>query len=211
MSGQVGNYLTVIAALASILGLLVSLFDVPTWGRLTLGGLFLLVIALLGLQFLGAKRELNKIKRHEMIDTGKRLICEARRHVVLFGDDISWAPDYVAAIRQVVADGKRVTVIHTAGKSPDNERILVDGGAIMVAVPQDPCIRGILVDPADRDSVFFAAYKRRRHINIESPDQPAITWNYYGKVFERGTHWVMVETAAKLYRVLSGDESMMGR
>lgn len=212
MGGRLGKLFSLVAMLASILGFFLSLLDLPDWGRLTLGLTFLVVLGFIGREFAAAKRELDKIDRRDMIDTGKRLICDARRHVVLFGDDMSWAPDYVAAIRDVTASGRRVTVVHTHGESPENARILAEGGARLVPVQGDPCLRGILADPADRDSVFFAAYKRRRHVHIESPspDDPTTAWDYFGNVFDRRTHWVMVEAVAKLYRTLSGDAEMLG-
>jgi len=181
-----------LGALASITGLSVLSSGVSdrTHGyvlALAVVGVFGVIIA----SVIARAQPMLKVGRDAMIDTGRSLIRGAKSTVILFGGDMSWAPDYEEAVRHASDRGKSVRVIFpvsTAPKVEQNAMLLAGAGAALHPTPFDSGLRAILVDPADEhDALLYVTDRRLKR------GTPQI------QVGERGTEHGY-DYVAKIYR-----------
>jgi hypothetical protein len=197
-----------LAALASIAGGVACLVAAPTLQvvlvAITMFGVFGVIIA-----SVMSRRAPTRIGRDALIRTGNKLIREAKREVVMFGGDMSWAGDYEEAIRATRDSGKRVRIIYpnsTAKKVVRNIEILRAAGAHLISTPTDSGLRAMLVDPDDqRDAMFFVA-SRTLHtdgVPVGPGDQGSETnYKYIAKVYGMRNDWVLIHVGRKVCELL---------
>lgn len=132
-----------------------------------------------------------RVKRQALIDTGIRLMYGTKREVIMFGSDMSWANDYEEAIRSITSQGKKVTVLYESSLAPGvrrNADILRDAGAKLIEIPSDIEVRGMLIDPYEReDGLLYTAHRRLksgRKLHIKEGNKSSSkTHEYYAKIY----------------------------
>lgn len=114
----------------------------------------------------GAPSRIRYSGRVAITQAGRQAIEDAKRLVVLFGGDMSWAKDYEHAVMDVTSRAKDVMVVYRRNNAPrvlENASVLKAAGATLFASSRDCSIRGILVDPDDsRDARFLVMDRRLR-------------------------------------------------
>lgn len=202
--------LQVVGALASIIGVLLSLRTEPGLGTalalLIGGGVAAVIIA-----SVMSRRGLQSVGRDAMIQTGRRLIRDVKTEAIMFSGDMSWAGDYEEAIRSATSSGKRVRVLYPqsdAAKVRRNAQILKDAGAELLPTPVDSGLRALLVDPGDsKDALLYVATRtlRRGAIPVQVGDHGSeSTYEYIAKIYTMDREWVIIQAARKICDVLVG-------
>lgn len=206
----VWDFLQLIAALASIAGLLL-IGTSPTCAIPGIaGGLITVGLgAVIGLGLLARRGPPTKIGRDAMIATGRRLIDGAKKEVVLFGSDMSWAGDYAEIIQTVTSRGKKVKVLYplsNATKVVENANVLRRAGAELITTPIDSGLRGMLVDADDPTDVllFIATRTLRKGAPPVKPGEAGneSTYKYIGKIYDIRHDHLLIKATTKVVEVL---------
>jgi hypothetical protein len=201
--------LQIAGAVASIFALLVCRPDIPFGWQLALlvlglGGGTAVIVSVV----LARRARLSVVSRDAMIETGDRLIRGAKREVVMFAGDMSWAESHEDAIRFATRSGKRVSIVfpHSrADRVQRNAALLHGAGAQLISLKRDTGLRATLVDPDDPlDAVLYVATRRLRGgATAADPGEPgtAAKYEYVAGIFGLRKDAMLVQAAARLYRL----------
>jgi hypothetical protein len=155
------------------------------------------------------EKGLASVGRHTMTDLGRTLIKNAKREVIMFGGDMSWANDYVEAIRDVVRNGKHVTIVHPRSdskKTLSNATLLEEAGAKMLATEEDTGLRAMLIDHEDsRDALLFVADRTLRKNASELLQGTAGNdelYEYVARVYDLASDWPLIKAVANVFRMI---------
>ncbi len=110
--------------------------------------------------------KLRPITRAAMIDTGNRLIRNAKDDVLLLAGDMSWADDYAASIKKLTSEGKPVRIVYpvaraTTPKVRENIQTLTDAGATFIGLKTDTHLRAMIIDPAHANDAQLYVVERQ--------------------------------------------------
>ena len=204
------DFLQGAGALASIIGLFALRGGISPTSRFLLA--LLLIVGVFGVivsSILARHDRLVPVTRDAMVDTGKRLIRDAKSVVILFGGDMSWARDYEDSIRSATSRGKTVRVLYprsNAARVLQNSQILVDARAEPVSTPTDSGVRAILIDPQDHaDALLYVANRTLRAgaPPVEAGERGSEeSYQYVAKVYGMRRDSLLIGTVAKIYEVL---------
>src|SRR4051794_10553149 len=130
-----------IGALASIVALAMFLWPPTGIERLLVASLLIVgIAAVITASVLARNAPLRPIGREKMIETGRMLILSTNRELIMLAGDMSWAPDYEAAIRQIVDAGKTVKILYPDSTAPtvrSNTDRLQQTGAELIPTLRD--------------------------------------------------------------------------
>ncbi|MEM8613786.1 MAG: hypothetical protein AAGF93_17305 [Cyanobacteria bacterium P01_H01_bin.105] len=151
-----------------------------------------------------------RVQRQALIDTGIRLMYDTKREVIMFGSDMSWANDYEEAVRSITSQGKKVIVLYESNSATGvrrNAGVLRDAGATLVATSSDIGVRGMLIDPYEReDALLYTAYrrlKRGRSLDIKEGDKSSSkSHEYYAKIYNTESDSLVIKAVTKYAEIL---------
>jgi hypothetical protein len=155
--------------IASILGAASVVFVLATCttlgmvlGYVTVAGIAIVATG----QMYRRRLTLTRIERKAMVETGTRLIEEAKEDVLLIAGDMSWAPDYARSIKKLTDQGKTVRVMYPQARAGAprvrrNMQTLTIAGATLIPVNVDTHLRAMIVDPAHRNDGQLYVVERR--------------------------------------------------
>lgn len=141
---------------------------------------------------------LVKVGRDDVIERGRHLIRGAVGGVVMFGGDLSWAPEYAEAIRDAVDNGRKVVVLHpqTVGSPAHlarNVETLLGVGAEVYETKADCGLRATLVNPDTPGNtlLYVVSYSLKAG---PRPTRGAVKedYEYAAKVYREDEHWPLV-------------------
>lgn len=151
-----------------------------------------------------------RVERAMMIATGNRLILGAKTEVVMFGGDMSWAPDYRDSLHEITARGKRAMVVFPESPAERvrlNAKTLSDVGATMLPLRVDLGLRAMLIDPADQqDGLVYLVERRLRKggAGVASGEPGTSSdYEYLAKVFDTRHDQLLVRTMHRLCGAVS--------
>lgn len=150
----------------------------------------------------------RRLERSELTEAVRRLIPETRSLLVLFGGDLSWAPDYADAIQYVADSGKRVVVVCPADvvslPGPRSRAAeLARRGACILKTPHDTSVLGVLVDPDAMDALYYSII----HLHLpEFPEsEPGLRGgpgdHYFACLYTKNTGLAILNLATAVYRL----------
>lgn len=185
-----------------------ALASVPWYAWLCFGAFSIAVFLLLLL--LTKRKNPVRVDRVTMIATGNRLIRGVKHELVMFGGDMSWAPDYRDSVLEVTKNGKHVTIVFPkseAEKVKLNATILESAGARMWSLRADLGLRAMLIDPSDNDDALVYLVDRtlrKGSIQVASGEPGSGSdYEYLAQVFDTRHHRLLVRTIHKLYSAVS--------
>lgn len=184
-----------------------SLASVPWFGWLYF---FISIAAVIVLLTLSSKqRKRVRVDRTMMIATGNRLIRGVKNELVMFGGDMSWAPDYRDSLHDIAQKGKRVTVIYpesAAEKVKLNAELLKNAGVTLWPLSTDLGLRAMLVDPSQiEDALIYLVDRSLKRSGIEVANGEPGTANdyeYLAQVYTSDDRLLM-NTIIRLYKAAS--------
>jgi hypothetical protein len=198
-----------LGAVASIVGLGLFLWDATERHQLLIAILVVAgTTAVIVASIVARNAPLQPISREAMIEMGQRLILSTSRELIMFGGDMSWAPDYESQVQQIVSEGKRVTIIYPRSQAPavqDNVARLARTGAELIAASRDSGIRGMLLDPTDPNEAVLWVAKRTAAGSV--PQSSRFKKPYAAKAYGMRKDWLLVQTSYKVYEVLARRDS----
>lgn len=181
---------------------------VPWYGWLFFGlliGALILLLLTLALR----PRSLS-VDRAVMIAMGNRLIRGAKSEIVMFGGDMSWAPDYRDSMLDLLGSGKNVTVVFPQSNARGvirNAELLQSTGARLWPLPSDIGLRAMLIDPGDdENALVYLVNRTLRKGRVEVTNGKPGTntdYEYLARVFDARRDPLLVRTLHRLYRAVS--------
>lgn len=204
----IGTGLYAIATLSVFASYRDSLGSVPWYGWLCFGASTIAVVLLLLL--LTRRKSPVRVDRVTMIATGNRLIRGVKHELVMFGGDMSWAPDYRDSVLDITKNGKHVTIVFPksdAEKVKLNATTLETAGARMWSLRTDLGLRAMLIDPSDNDDALVylvGRTLRKGGIQVASGEPGSSSdYEYLAQVFDTRHDRLLVRTIHKLYSAVS--------
>lgn len=204
--------LQITATVSSIIGVVVLFVsDVAEAIQLTIVGMVVIAILLSILATIQRRQNVVvRVRRQALIDTGIRLMSGAKRRIIMFGSDMSWATDYESVIRNVTSTGKEVIVLYTESDAPGvlrNASILRDAGAVLIPTSRDSRIRGMLIDPQEpADALLYVAYRRSKPnaaIVKEGEKSSSENFYYFARVYDMKNDWIVIRAITRYFEILS--------
>ena len=144
------------------------------------------------------------VSRAQMIQIGKNLITGAKRKVVLFGGDMSWADDYEGA--KITSEGKKVVIVcakSNGHKVRRNKAILESCDSDFLELEVDLGLRAMIIDPDHiEDSILFLVKRTLKPSKISVSNGEKGTsqlYEYKAKVYTNYSEPVPLEAMIKIY------------
>lgn len=218
MSQQNWVLLQKIGALCSIFSVIYIFISVGTTEvRMLPIGLIILGLLLFAISTMFIRHNrIVRVGRQAVIDTGIRLMRGAKKEVIMFGSDMSWASDYEESIQLITSKKKRVIVLYAKSKVKaviNNAKILSDAGAIMIPVPFDTGIRGMLIDPLDHsDAMFYVAHRKLKKNAVvvkEGEKGSSDNYEYHAKIYGMKEDWLLIRAVTRIYEILSSTQGTL--
>ncbi len=145
-----------------------------------------------------------------MISLGNRLIRGVKSELVLFGGDMSWAPDYRDSLLDIVQKGKNVTIIFPkcdAERVKLNADMLNNVGANMWPLSVDLGLRAMLIDPSHSDDALVYLVDRslqKRGVEVTNGEPgTGNDYEYLAQVFDTRKDRLLLHTISRLYKATS--------
>ena len=123
---------------------------------------------------------------------------------------MAWADDYEEAVRFITSQGKKVTVLYESSQAQGvrrNANVLIAAGATLLATSSDIGVRGMLIDPYEReDTLLYTAYrrpKRGRSNDIKEGDKSSSkNHEYYAKIYYVEYDSLIIKAVTKYAEIL---------